>query len=244
MWGEIQIASLLHAARSALTESIRCDFRRKWETQRAGFRTLPSAFLHVLESDQVLGVFRRNDWEEGRFETWRLGRTAGQLREYFQSSLLPAFSAAIAEQDLEARGAEFYNLLFPLPGPRDAPEAARARTEFERFVREHMEQEAASLREHLQTPSIFIRMLTEDDNSIQLIPLGLLAVKLNQGPPQFLGFHFRIETPLAIQNYQQASTCISTWALAVPPARGDLQEMRSRIDENLADFTKGAPVFL
>jgi hypothetical protein len=205
----------------------------------------PDAAVHFvrLDSDQVLGVFRRNDWEAGRFETWRLGRTAGQLREYFENTLLPAFSAATAEQELEARGTEFYNLLFPLPGPRDAADAGRARTEFETFVREHMEGEAASAREHLQTPSIFIRMLTQDDNSIQLVPLGLLAVKVNQGPPEFLGFHFRIETPLAIQNYQRSTTCISTWALAVPPARGDLQEMRTRFDESLTDFTKGAQYF-
>jgi hypothetical protein len=205
----------------------------------------PDAAVHFvrLESDQVLGVFRRNDWEPGRFETWRLGRTAGQLREYFENSLLPAFSATTTEQALQARGTEFYNLLFPPPGPRDAPEAGRARSEFEHFVSEHMGHEATSLREHLQTPSIFIRMLTQDDNSIQLIPLGLLAVKLTEGPPEFLGFHFRIETPLAIQNYQRSSGCISTWALALPPARGDLQEMRTRFDENLTDFTKGAQYF-
>jgi hypothetical protein len=190
-----------------------------------------------------MGVFRRNSWEEGRFETWRVGKTPGQLREYFENSLLPAFSASIATEDLAARGHEFYNLLFPPPGPRDAPEAGRARVEFERFVAEHLNDEAASVREHLQTPSIFIRMLTQDDNSIQLIPLGLLAVRVDQAEPEFLGFHFRIEAPLPIQNYQSASSCISTWALVIPPARGDLQNIRTRIDENLADYESSAQYF-
>src|SRR5262249_58513980 len=63
----------------------------------------PDAAIHFLrlESDQVLGVFRRNNWDEGRFETLHLGRTAGQLRDYFENSLLPAFSMATSDQELQ-----------------------------------------------------------------------------------------------------------------------------------------------
>ena len=206
---------------------------------------MPDAAIHFLQldSDQVVGIFRRNTWEPGRFESWRLGRTAGGLREYFENTLLPAFSKTSTDQGLRERGYEFYNLLFPPPGPSDAPGAGRARDEFEAFVRSHFKDHTASAREHLQTPSIFIRMLPQDNSSIPLIPLGLLAVKIDQRPPEFLGFHFRIEAPLSVQNYQPAAACISTWALVVPPSRGDLQQLRQRFDENLPDMKNGAQYF-
>jgi len=210
--------------------------------QTDGLGRLPDAAIHFvrLDSDQVMGVFRRNNWNAGRFETWRLGRTAAELRAYFENSLLPAFGGDSTLQSLEQRGVEFYNLLFPPPGPREAPDAARGRAEFEQFVREHLSQDTAGTREHRDTPSVFIRMLTEDDNSVPLIPLGLLAMKLDQDKTEFLGFHFRIEAPLGVQNYHAVSECISTWALVLPPARGDLQDVRKGIDESLADFRDGA----
>ena len=206
---------------------------------------MPDAAIHFLQldSDQVIGIFRRKTWEPGRFESWRVGRTAGGLREYFENSLLPAFSKTTTDQGLRERGYEFYNLLFPPPGPSDSPEAGRARNEFEAFVRSHFSDHTASDREHLDTPSIFIRMLPQDNSAIPLIPLGLLAVKLDQGPPEFLGFHFRIEAPLSVQNYQSAAACISTWALVVPPSRGDLQQLRQRFDEGLPGLKNGAQYF-
>lgn len=205
----------------------------------------PDAAIHFLQldSDQVVGIFRRKTWEPGRFESWRVGRTAGGLREYFENSLLPAFSKTTTDQGLRERGYEFYNLLFPPPGPSDAPEAGRARNEFEAFVRSHFTDHTASDHEHLETPSIFIRMLPQDNSAIPLIPLGLLAVKLDQRPPEFLGFHFRIEAPLSVQNYQSATACISTWALVVPPSRGDLQQLRQRFDESLPGLKNGAQYF-
>jgi hypothetical protein len=187
-----------------------------------------------------LGVFRRNTWDPGRFETWRLKRTAAGLHSYFAETLLPAFGAAVSEAQLQRRGLDLFNVLFPEPGPNDAPDAGAARAEFVTFVRDHLARESPGQLEHTQPPSIFIRMLTQDDDSLEVIPLGLLAMKVSGTRTEFLGFHFRVETPLQVQNYQPATKCISTWALVLPPSKGDLSDLRKAMDENVADFIEGA----
>ena len=211
-------------------------------TQDSGKGRLPDAAIHFvrLDSDQVLGVFRRNSWDPGRFETWRLKRTAAGLRSYFADTLLPAFGAAVTEAQLQTRGLDLFNLLFPEPGPNDAPEAGVARTEFVKFVLDHLEGESPGQPEHTQPPSIFVRMLTQDDDSLEVLPLGLLAVKVSDTRTEFIGFHFRVETPLEVQNYQPATQCISTWALVLPPARGDLADVRQAMDASVPDFIAGA----
>jgi hypothetical protein len=217
-------------------------------TQGSGGKgRLPDAAIHFvrLDSDQVLGVFRRNRWEPGRFETWRLKRTAAGLRSYFADTLLPAFGAAVTgavtEVQLQTRGLDLFDLLFPEPGPNDAPEAGVARAEFVKFVRDHLDGESPAQSEHTQPPSIFVRMLTQDDDSLEVLPLGLLAVKVSETRTEFIGFHFRVETPLEVQNYQPATQCISTWALVLPPARGaDLSDVREAMDASVADFIEGA----
>src|SRR5205807_1368181 len=78
-----------------------------------------------------------------------------------------------------------------------------------------------------------------DDSSIPLIPLGLMMTPRANGPPDFLGYHFRIESPLPVQNYQPVQACISNWVLVRPPAGSDLDAARSRFDENLAGFNSG-----
>ena len=211
-------------------------------TEDAGKERLPDAAIHLvrLDSDQVLGVFRRNTWDADRFETWRLKRTAAGLRSYFADTLLPAFGAAVTEAQLQARGLDLLNLLFPEPGPNDAPETGVARAEFLAFVRDHLDGDSPSQLEHTQPPSIFVRMLTQDDNSLEVLPLGLLAVKVSETRTEFIGFHFRVETPLQVQNYQPATQCISTWALVLPPARGGLSTVREAMDVSVADFIAGA----
>jgi hypothetical protein len=208
----------------------------------SGKGRLPDAAIHFvrLDSDQVLGVFRRKTWDPYRFETWRLKRTAAGLRSYFADTLLPAFGAAVTEAQLQTRGLDLFNLLFPEPGPNDAPEAGVARAEFVKFVRDHLEGDSPTQSEHTQPPSIFVRMLTQDDDSLEVLPLGLLAVKVSETRTEFIGFHFRVETPLEVQNYQPATQCISTWALVLPPARGDLSDVRQAMDASVPDFIAGA----
>src|ERR1035437_5848429 len=143
----------------------------------SGKGRLPDAAIHFvrLESDQVLGVFRRKTWDPYRFETWRLKRTAAGLRSYFADTLLPAFGAAVTEAQLQTRGLDLFNLLFPEPRPNDAPEAGVARAGFVKFVRNHLEGDSPTQSEHTQPPSIFVRLHTPDDHSLEVLPLGLLA---------------------------------------------------------------------
>jgi hypothetical protein len=65
--------------------------------------------------------------------------------------------------------------------------------------------------------SLFVRLLPNDNSSLFMVPLGLAAVPLGSGKTDFLGFRFRIESPLQLQDYTPASSCISKWVLMVPP---------------------------
>jgi len=180
----------------------------------------PDAALHFLELDRntLTGVFRRNDWKDGQYETWTIRHSAGWLYEQFRNTVIPAFNRAASDQSLRERGADLYNLLFP------SQEAKEARARFEEFVLPHLQQDS----EGGTPPSIFIRMIPGSQDPFLLIPLGLMAVRSERQKFEFLGFHFRVETPLEFQKYHSGDACISRWVVAVPPDKDAVPpELRS-----------------
>ena len=67
-------------------------------------------------------------------------------------------------------------------------------------------------------PSLFLRLLPQQPDQAFFIPMGLARVKVAPTRSEFLGFHFRIQSPLELQDYASQTTCISKWTLLVPPA--------------------------
>jgi hypothetical protein len=172
--------------------------------------TFPDAALHFVQlaSDRpVIGVFKRNDKPDG-YKVWTLKKTAKELNTFLSETQLAVAKEARTDEDFLFHGQELYNTLFPADDDLDR-QAARAA--LEAFVREHPPQQTRTL-----SPSIFVRLL----NQGEVLPLGLMAVPTGENSADFLGFNFRIETPLPTQTYQSSSDCLSQWAIVVPPESG------------------------
>jgi hypothetical protein len=177
--------------------------------QQRAFAMKPNAALHFIELDSAttVGVFRDNAWPAGKYVSWSLGKSTKTIRNYLQQTLLPDFDRATNETQLIPVGKALFNLLFPSPSARDAREA------FAEFIRSQTDHPDAA-----NPPSIFVRVLSDDrDDSPFLVPLGLMVHDIG-GQTDFLGFHFRIQTPLHIQDYQPYTRCIGNWIVLAPPA--------------------------
>jgi hypothetical protein len=171
----------------------------------------PDGALHLLQpTTKLVGIFRRKEWPQGKYEVWRLGRSADELQDYFERTMRAAFDKSMGaptEAQLAVDGSSLLNVLFDTPG------ANSARKAFERFVLDHV---AASEK---RAPSLFLRVIGVESSAPIWLPLGMAAVR-KDGRPQFLGFRFRIETPLRHQ-YHEAGACMSRWVLAMPNSNDD-----------------------
>jgi len=176
--------------------------------QREASSLRPDGALHFIELDSStqVGIFRDNAWPEGKYVSWSLAQSAKATRQYLQQTLLHNFDEAVTDADLSVVGSDLYNLLFP-------PDETEARKAFAEFIRSHRD-----LKDPANPPSIFVRMLSDNnDEPPFLIPLGVMVHDFD-GKKDFLGFHFRIQTPLEIQDYQPYSKCIGSWVVVAPPA--------------------------
>jgi branched-chain amino acid transport system substrate-binding protein len=172
-------------------------------------KQLPEAALHFLQvNSNVTGIFRRNDWPENKYIYWPLRYNISALKSKLSNWLDAYVATRDDETQLGNRGTGLYNILFP-------PTQLAARKQFEEFIKPYLKDD--SKRVDQRAPSIFVRMIQEKADPPLLIPLGLLAVKLDQKPAEFLGFHFRIESPLEIQSYKSSDDCISRWVTVIPP---------------------------
>ncbi len=167
----------------------------------------PDAALHFIElnpSTQV-GIFRDNSWPEGRYESWKLSKSATATQIELQQ-ILANFDIATNDSHLLRVGTELYNLLFP----DDEKTKFQA---FDNFIAHPRE-----LKDPADPPSIFVRLLTRNNEDPPfLIPLGIMVHEINE-KKDFLGFHFRIQTPLQDQDYEPYSKCINSWVVLAPPA--------------------------
>lgn len=183
---------------------------------------LPDLALHFVEfqSGSITGVLRCNtcpDWRPDEFYTWWLGRSVVSLSEDLNATVLTAFEDAANSEEATGQfdadsfteaGKALYRTLFR---NGNAPTTkSQAQQKFEDIVRT-----AASATG--PPKSLFVRLLPHDNSSLFMIPLGLAAVTLGNGKTDFLGFRFRIESPLQLQDYTAASSCISKWVLMIPP---------------------------
>lgn len=189
---------------------------------------VPDAALHLVELDSatLVGVFRCNScqgWKPDEFRTWTLGRSAAWFSDMLTKTLVTGFeqaSTAADEHAFQNVGTALYHSFFQndqgISQPSDAEQG------FKEFV------SAALQREGLvpTPPSIFIRLLPQTSEPLFMFPLGLMSVPLPNNSNIFLGFHFRIETPLELQDYTSSSSCISKWVLLVPPEDIDNQALK------------------
>jgi hypothetical protein len=191
--------------------------------------------LHFLELNDgaVIGVFRRKDWDEGRFTSWRLQDSSGTLKGWIKDSLIPAFGINRQPSELAERGLDLFDRLFP-----DNEEGRDARAEFQRFFRDYR----VGNRE-TNPASVFVRMLPQGDDPVPILPIGLMAIKTGAEDPDFLGLQFRVETPLQTQDYRPASTCVSNWVMLVPPRNSEFSSVLDRLGNRLKSWKDTRLVF-
>ncbi len=190
----------------------------------ADHKAYPDAALQLIELDStnLVGVFHCNTcgWKPDDFKTWMLGRGADWFREQFTESVLrnirvgavgtdPGNEPHYSVKTFENAGDALYGLLFH----SEDGNPLEAEIAFRSFVARRIEQEKADT----PPPSLFIRVLPQRPDDAFIIPAGLARVQVAPGRNEFLGFHFRIQTPLELQDYSPTATCISRWVLLVPP---------------------------
>jgi hypothetical protein len=196
--------------------------------------SMPDLALHLVElgSDDIIGVFRCNvcGWKDDEFKTWRLGRSVSWFRAQFVTSVLPNIQRASIGADaaasepgsneatltaqydeglLNTTGDHLYSLLFHTEdGGTNEAEAA-----FREFVANHSHQADPTK----PPPSLFVRLLPSAGDQNFIVPLQLARVNVSAQDSVFLGFIFRVQVPLELQDYSSGVGCINQWELLVPP---------------------------
>jgi hypothetical protein len=179
----------------------------------------PDAALHFFALDpqgRVVGLFRQNDQSQEPI-IWRLEKRASELYPYLGKTQLQVFNQA-SEEAFSQHGEELYNLLFPV-------KETKARAAFEAFVSGHVNDK--------EPASIFVRLVEPGASPPLLVPLGLVRVK-----GEFLGFHFRIEVPLQVQEYRPTTACVSRWVMVLPPKEGGVDEALAQARASVGTFIK------
>jgi hypothetical protein len=187
----------------------------------------PDAAIHLVElnSETLIGVFRCNTcgWGLSDFKQWKLAGGADWFQTQIATTVLPGIrmgangpditSSTVASQrptynenTLNNAADSFYRLLFPSEGSADAESA------FQSFIARSVGDAKGKV-----FPSLFIRLLPQHARNSFVPPLGLIRVPLPSGQREFLGFQFRIQTPLRLQDYSQQTSCPSKWVLLMPP---------------------------
>ena len=170
-------------------------------------------FISLWDSN-VIGVYRCNScgWKDGKFLTWNTGQDENALRQYLADTIQANFElAARSEEYEEAFRTTGRALLRTLIRSSDAMEAVQLRREITKTLSE-LTREPQN-----QPPSIFVRVIGPVGDGIFQIPLGLVLIEPDGGDAFFVGQKFRVEAPMASQNYSSATECIDTWVSLVPP---------------------------
>lgn len=197
----------------------------------------PDAALHFIELDpaSVVGVLRCNscsDWKKDQFVTWQIDRSADFIARYLSGTIIHDFETPGTTADaFMQHGEDLFDLLFR------GSDSARAKSAFVQFLNKYPKTSTNGI-----PASIFVRLLPSNAEPLFLVPLGLLYVP---GYGDFVGLHFRIETPLEQQDYTASSACISKWVVVVPeedPANkyDDMQQARAPFAQFIGQFQKSA----
>jgi hypothetical protein len=210
----------------------------------------PEAALNVigLGNSGVVGIFRRNDSHHAPFYVWRT-QTMTE-REFIAElqQIMNQFGDKRRDQKaLAGIGKRLYDTLF-VTGERDNDAALRAKEAFEEYAGPYLMTEPSGM----TAPLLYARLLHDYEfetanrkrwvRQTPLLPLAP-ANAGTENDPRFLGFHFRIETPLARRITVASQPCISQWQFVVPPLEpGEFQYARGKLDESVPRWFERASV--
>lgn len=171
---------------------------------------LPVAAIHLLQfKTGVVGVFRDHTVPDARPVSWYQNTSPADISKSLDdiTSNLGGASAG----DLMIQGIGLFNTIFP-PANEEATKAGKIFAEFvRREAARQLKRTAANM------PSLFVRAHFSDKTPPSLLPLAMAAVRMSDTAIEFVGQHFRIESPLRLQSYGGSDQCISNWHVVGPP---------------------------
>jgi hypothetical protein len=204
------------------------------DLSRATRDTPPDAALHLVDMG-ILGltaIFRRNDITTAPYHVWKVHPSAGEFRDHVAEITTAFGDAGEDPEELSRHGERLYRALF---GDENSDPARAA---FEAFARPRMQVVPCGA----DAPSFYVRFIEGGSvRRARLLPLG--AAKLPGDAEAFLGYYFRVETPLVRQVTEASEACLARWTLLLPTAtHAHLGPARRRLNERVPQFLSGAKI--
>jgi hypothetical protein len=211
--------------------------------------SFPSGALHLVEltPDMLVGVFRCNACTQEvqrQYYTWRLGSSSAQLTHILANQVIPTFEGALEkpqadqQKEFQKGGQALYNAIFSSDTGNNVPTPAE--NAFREFLASAL---TASQKDPKTSWTMFLRLLPTETDTVFSVPFDLMWAKLPDGTADFLGRYLKISTPLEIQDYTAAATCVSQWALLIPPASPDSRVVDSTMGLGLIEINDSVKAF-
>jgi hypothetical protein len=86
-------------------------------------------------------------------------------------------------------------------------------TEFKEYITSHIKKTPF---ENDNPPLLFVRFTENKADLPFIIPIGLVTVDIGKGEREFIGFHHKIEEPLANDPTTGKPACIKRWVVSLP----------------------------
>lgn len=182
----------------------------------------PEVAVHLVQmaGGGMRGVLRER--KSGEYQTWSLNTDLAGLQTSIDNVL--AELATVNDERRTAIGEALLESIIPT-GEEDGRKAKQA---FIDAVMPYM-QGAAYGRDEL--PAVFFRVAGRPYLEPSLWPLSLISVPVPvAGESRHLGRYFRVESPLAVQNFDSVDACIANWIVVGPTSTGATEAARARLD--------------
>ena len=194
----------------------------------AGRGTMPDAALHISERGSgLVGLFRCNAsfcpdhdyhrWEVGQGSAWLISRLTQTLnllasQEAFAQSH-PDQIGPIESEYITAGRAIFDDVFY---SEQDDPALPTVVSEMQALASEGHRRIARTM----APPTLFARIMPSS-SELLVVPWSLMVAPPDNPRPVAgpLGAAVEIESPLPLQSYLTSTSCISDWALLIPPQR-------------------------
>lgn len=222
--------------RQMITSTTRGFDSMRVATEEAPF---PDASMYFIELQRgiLTGLFISNDPDgrdaNGDYYNWNTEYNQEGFKDYLTNTLIPEIGIARDESILQQIGEDMFGFLFP----QQDPAGRMAYNAFQSFVRKSSSRVSSDSRK----PSIFARVVTFGNEPPLLLHLGLMFTEISSEEEDFLGRHFRLETPLPEQSYRIHERAPARWVMLMPPENTEpsLERAREAMGDTLDRWESG-----
>ena len=207
---------------------------RERQSLPGNLSSIPAAALHFFDlgSDKVAGVFWNNR-NPGKFTIWDTGRSKNGFYDQLGTIIIPNLNKSATPEDWLSNGSALFSLLFP----DNTKGGAESGLQFKKYIKEQIKTKPF---ENDKPPLLFVRFTENKADLPFIIPIGLVAVDTGNGKKDFIGFHYKIEEPLAKDIATVKPGCIKRWVVSLPTKDQEekLQTAYQHIESNVVTTWK------